>query len=174
VIDHLPFVGTVDEGSVTYRQRLFEVSMLVFWQSPLFGSFDYINNPLMEEMRQGQGIIDIVNSYLAVSLAHGVVGLVLFVGPFLTVLVACWRTHRRTGHLDPGSEAVGRAVLACMIGILVTIATVSSISVVPTIYWMVLGLGVAYARGFSAPRVVSDAATAVRGRPKRVSGHAPT
>ena len=39
IIDHLPFVGSVDGGNVTYRQRLFEVSMGVLWQNPVFGSF---------------------------------------------------------------------------------------------------------------------------------------
>ncbi len=146
IIDYLPFVGTVDEGSVHYRQRLFDVSMLVFRQNPVWGSFDYIANPLMEEMRQGQGIIDIVNSYLAIALAHGAVGLLLFAGPFLLAGAGCWSTHRQFALRDQDGDAVGRALIAALVGVLVTIATVSSISVVPTVYWLVLGMCVAYVR----------------------------
>ncbi len=148
LVDHLPFVGTVDEGSVTYRQRLLEVSLIVLWQNPMFGSFDYIVNPIMEEMRQGQGIIDIVNTYLAVALAYGLVGLCFFVAPFLYAIAACWRAHRIVAGIDAEAEQLGRAVLAAMVGILVTIATVSSITFVPTVYWLTAGVCVAYARRY--------------------------
>jgi hypothetical protein len=72
IVDHLPFIGTVDEGNVVYRQRLFELSIQVLWQNPVFGASDYILSPLLEEMRTGLGIIDIVNSYLQVALAYGI------------------------------------------------------------------------------------------------------
>jgi len=144
IIDHLPFVGTVDEGSVTYRQRLFEVSMMVLWQNPMFGAFDYILNPAMEQMRQGQGIIDIVNTYLAIALGYGLIGLSLFVFPFLYALVATYLAHRRAARLDVDADRLGRSLLAAMVGIMITIATVSSITVVPTVYWLMLGLCIAY------------------------------
>jgi len=144
IIDYLPFVGTVDEGSVTYRQRLLEVSMMVLWQNPMFGAFDYILNPAMEQMRQGQGIIDIVNTYLAIALGYGLVGLSLFVSPFLYALVATYVSHRRAALLDVDADRLGRSLLAAMVGIMITIATVSSITVVPTVYWLMLGICIAY------------------------------
>lgn len=146
IIDHLPFIGTVDEGSVTYRQRLFEVSMSVFWQNPIFGSFYYMSNPAMEEMRQGQGIIDMVNSYLAVALPYGAVGLCLFVAPFAYSGWACWRARSLHGRASAEADRLGRALLGAMAAVLLTIATVSSISVVAPIYWMLAGLCVGYAR----------------------------
>ena len=146
IVDHLPFIGSVDEGSVTYRQRLFEVSMGVFWQNPVFGSLYYILNPAMEEMRQGQGIIDMVNSYLAVALPYGVVGLSLFLGPFVYSLWACWRARAIHARANVEIDRLGRALLGAMIAVLITIATVSSISVVAPIYWMLAGLCVGYAR----------------------------
>jgi hypothetical protein len=149
VIDHLPFVGTVDEGSVTYRQQLFDVSMLVLWQNPMFGAFDYMLDPQMEQMRQGQGIIDIVNTYLAIALPYGLVGLTLFVLPFIYMLVVCFLTRRRVAKFDLQAESLGRALLGALVGILVTIATVSSICAVPTLYWMMLGMCVAYARVYA-------------------------
>lgn len=146
IVDHLPFFGTVDEGSVTYRQRLFEVSMGVFWQNPVFGSLRYLLDPSMEEMRQGQGIIDIVNTYLAIALPYGLVGLFLFIAPFVFGIAACWRARAACARNDPEQERLGRALTGALVAVLVTIATVSSISVVPLIYWMLLGLCVAYSR----------------------------
>ncbi|NJK42306.1 MAG: O-antigen ligase family protein [Aquincola sp.] len=78
IIDLLPFVGTVEAGNVTYRAQLIDRALIVFWQNPIFGSLYFISNPVLEEMRQGQGIIDIVNSYVGVALAYGGIGLLLF------------------------------------------------------------------------------------------------
>jgi O-antigen ligase len=159
VIDHLPFIGSVEEGSVTYRQRLFEVSMGVFWQNPIFGSLHYLFHPAMEEMRQGQGIIDIVNTYLAVALPYGLVGLFLFVSPFVYGIAACWR---RVAFARDDSELVrlGRALVGTVLAVLVTIATVSSISVVPLMYWILLGLCVAFARMVDSQNSVVPGASA--------------
>ncbi|MCC5869124.1 MAG: O-antigen ligase family protein [Gammaproteobacteria bacterium] len=146
VIDLLPFIGTVDPGSADYRSRLFEVSMQVFWQNPVFGDTGYLQNPIMEQMRQGQGIIDMVNTYLQIALPYGGIGLLLFLGALLLPLLATWRARRRLLHTHPEAERLGRVLLATMVGILVTIATVSSIGVIPTIYWLMAGLCVSYAR----------------------------
>jgi O-antigen ligase len=160
VIDHLPFIGTVESENITYRQRLFEVSMLVLAQNPMFGAFDYILNPEMQQLRQGQGIIDIVNTYLAVALGYGVVGLVLFVLPFLHALVGCWRKHRAVAARSADAERLGRALMGAMLGVLLTIATVSSITVVPTVYWLMLGMCVAYACRLPVPRSTAVATQA--------------
>lgn len=146
IVDYLPFVGSVDEGSVTYRQRLFEIATEVILQRPLFGAFDFMLSPAMQELKQGQGIIDIVNSYLGIGLASGLVGLSLFVGFFLFVLMSLFRALRSVGGRDRELYALGQALFAVIVGILVIIATVSSISVIPLIYWSLAGLAMAYAR----------------------------
>jgi len=151
VIDHLPFVGTVESDNVDYRQRLLEVSMVVFWESPLFGSFQYLSNPLMEQMRQGQGIIDMVNTYLQIALPYGAFGLVLFVASFMTVLIGIWRARRRIAGQDLQAEEMGRSIFAAIVGALVTIGTVSSISLIPTMYWLLLGAGAAYSNYVFSP-----------------------
>jgi len=148
VIDHLPFVGTVESGNVEYRQRLLEVSMVVFWQSPLFGTYDYLLDPLLQQMRQGQGIIDMVNTYLQIALPYGGLGLFFFVMSFLSVMWGIWRARQGVVSRDPQSERIGRALFAAIIGVLVTIATVSSISLIPTMYWLLLGAGAAFGAYF--------------------------
>ena len=143
LIDLLPFVGTVDDFNVTYRQRLFEVSMQVMWLHPVFGSFDYLSAPVMQEMVQGEGIIDMVNTYLSIALSYGLVGLGLFVAVFLA---AVFSVARGIWQHTSGSEMqdLGRALHAALVGALITIATVSSILIVPTVYWVLAGLCTGY------------------------------
>jgi O-antigen ligase len=146
VIDLLPFVGTVEPGSVEYRQRLLEVSMIVFWESPIFGLPDYLLHPAMEEMRQGQGIIDVVNTYLGIALYSGSIGLFLFIAPFLCAGFLVWRSLRKPGTQREPRQGVGRALLGALVGAAITIATVSSITVIPAFYWFLLALCVSFVR----------------------------
>ena len=146
IVDYLPFLGTIDTGNVTYRQRIVEVSMEVVAQNPLFGSYDFMQLPLMQQLRQGQGIIDIVNTYLGVALESGLAGLGLFCGFFLATAAAIFRGMRNVPDAGHELHLLGRALLATLLGILVTIYTTSSIGVVAVIYWCVAGMGVAYAR----------------------------
>ena len=149
-IAYLPFVGTVDEANVTYRKQLFEVSTRVIAQNPIFGSYSYMNTADMESMRQGQGIIDMVNSYLGVALATGLVGLTLFVGVFAAALIQTWKGIHTAGE-DSESAALGRAIFGTLIAVLFMIATMSSILTVPFVYWTLAGLGVAYSRMMRSP-----------------------
>ena len=167
VIDYLPFVGTVDAGSVDYRTRLVEVSMSVLAGSPFFGAWDYMLNPAMEEMRQGEGIIDMVNTYLGVAMSTGVIGLSLFAGVFVA---AAWATYKawRAAKADAEWERFGRCLLAALAGAAVTIATVSSINAVPTVYWLLAGVMLAYARMPALEAATSDARASKQARSSRL------
>lgn len=146
IIDYLPFVGSVDAGNVTYRQQLVNVSLEVFWKNPVFGSLFYIYDPIMEQMRQGQGIIDMVNSYLAVALPYGIIGLVLFVAPFIYASAMCAIYLRSKENKTAENELLCRVLLGSLFSAMLTIATVSSIGLVPTIYWILAGLCIGFAR----------------------------
>lgn len=146
IIDYLPFVGRVDDASITYRQRLLEISIQVIMQNPFFGAFDFMYSPAVQALKQGQGIIDIVNSYLGVGLSSGLVGLSLYAGFFIVVGVGIFRGMRNVGERNDERYLLGQVLFSTLVGILVVIFTVSSISVIPVIYWSVAGLGVAYAR----------------------------
>jgi O-antigen ligase len=156
VIELLPFFGSAD-ANVTYRQRLLTVSLDLIWDNPFFGSFDYINSAEMEEMRQGQGIIDIVNTYIAVGLGSGLVGLSLFAGFFLAVIGGLFRTIRNLRNPDDETYQLGQVLLAVLLGIIVMIGTVSSISFIPVVYWALAGVGVAYTRMVERQTVVEPA-----------------
>ncbi len=141
---YLPFVGSVSSDTVDYRVRLFEVSMEVFWDSPVFGNFKYMFDPRMEEMRQGQGIIDMVNSYLGVAMKFGMVGLVLFLLPFLVVIFMASKTAREVEPLHQSMGMTGRSLAGILVGTLLTIATASSVDFVPVLYWPLLGTAAAF------------------------------
>jgi hypothetical protein len=180
-IDLLPIVGTVEAGNVTYRTLLIDRAMIVFWQNPVFGSLQYIYNPVLEEMRQGQGIIDIVNSYIGVALPYGIVGLLLFVAPSLYALVATWTTSRKLAAVDPTSEATGRALAMSMLAIMLVIGTVSHYFHIPIVHWMVVSLSMAYAANApawhrnptaaegSGPRAAPTMRPGMAGQPMRPS-----
>lgn len=146
IIDHLPFVGTVDAGSVTYRQRLLEISIQVILQNPLFGAFDYMYSSAMQELKQGQGIIDVVNSYLGVGLSSGLIGLSLFAGFFITVAIGIFKGMKNLGDKNDERYLLGRTLLSVLLAVMVIIFTVSSVLFIPVVYWSMAGLGVAYAR----------------------------
>jgi O-antigen ligase len=146
LVDYLPFVGTVEAHNVLYRERLLEISLGVVLDHPFFGAWDFLQLPVMQQLRQGQGIIDIVNTYLGVALASGLVGLALFCGFFLVVLVQLFAAMRRAGARDGEPYALGQALSCALLGILVMIFTTSSIGLIALIYWAIAGMGVAYAR----------------------------
>jgi hypothetical protein len=66
------------QDTADYRRLLFTRGMEEFWKSPLVGdTMDHVT-ARMEDLRQGEGIIDFVNSYLYFSLAAGVIGFIIF------------------------------------------------------------------------------------------------
>lgn len=137
---------TVESGSYDYRERLLEISISVMLANPFFGAWDSVYSPAMQELKQGQGIIDIVNTYVSVALRCGLVGLFLFTGFFFQALRGVRR--RMKSISDKSSEEIdlGRGLLAALTCMLVTIFTVSSITIVPVLYYLFSGLAVAYAR----------------------------
>lgn len=159
IIDYLPFVGNVDAENVTYRQRLIDNSLIVIAQNPLFGSFDVFYRPEMEELRQGEGIIDVVNAYIGIALSYGLVGVALFVGILLSALLAVWKTMSSLPGKDDDHYRLGQTLLAALVVIFILILTVSSILVIPIVNWTVAGLGIAYARMLT---VANPAIRAVR------------
>jgi hypothetical protein len=168
IISHLPFVGDVDEGNVTYRTRLIEISIGLVAESPWFGGVDFYNAQEMQELKWGNGLIDVVNTYIGVGLVSGYVGLGLFCAFFLSVV---FRTFMHAILLaDRGSELflLGVCLTATLTGILVTIFTVSSISIISTVYWAVAGICVAYIRLPSEAKLSSQlansATVSVKGR----------
>lgn len=143
VIRLLPFVGSVETNNEDYRAQLIDVSMAIVGRNPLFGSANYRTEPELLEMIQGQGIIDVVNTYAAVALEYGLTGLAAFGMTFMLLAVGLLRLCFRS---EGDIQTLARAMLATLVAILITIGTVSSVSVIPFIYWAFAGLCMALIR----------------------------
>lgn len=144
VINLLPFIGSTEKANVDYRERLITNSLIVIERNIWFGSVDYFNTPEMQSMVQGEGIIDVVNTYIGIALDEGLIGLGLFVAFFALTLLRIYRAMRSISDRDSEEYLLGRVLLATLLAILVIIFTESSISFIPIVYWSVAGLGVAY------------------------------
>jgi hypothetical protein len=162
-IEYLPFIGSVDVGNVTYRQRLIESATSVIERNLWFGSIDYLSTPEMRKLITGQQIVDVVNTYLGIALDSGVVGLSLFVGFFTTVLVGLKSVLKSSAVSHVDFSVYARTSIATLTGILVAIGTVSSVGFTPYVYWSFAGLCVALIRIASQERAaVQRAALANR------------
>ena len=150
LIDMLPFVGSLEQGNVEYRANLLTVALPVIERNLLFGSPNFLEAPEMQVMLQGEGIIDVVNTYIGVALYSGVVGLMFFLGAFCLALLQLRAGMRIARRHDARDVVLGRALFATVASIMLMIYTVSSIFAVPVVYWPVIGLCVAYAGAMKA------------------------
>ena len=70
-------------GTSDYRRQLFQRGMEEFRHSPIVGFSVPELNVRMNDLRQGEGIIDFVNAYVWIMLISGGVGFIIFTGTFL-------------------------------------------------------------------------------------------
>ena len=166
IIERLPFIGTLDEGTVTYRQQLAATSWVLIQQNPWFGTPGYL--AYLEDLRQGQGIIDLVNAYAGIALAYGLVALAAFLGVFALIVVRCVRSARSLARVDPDLSLIGASLVACIVGALFMIATVNLYLSVAYLTWSMAGLGVAYV-GLARKRVLE-----LSGRPVAIGAATPS
>jgi len=146
LIDLLPFIGSIRSDTVDYRSQLFDMSMIVIQRNPLLGSINFMETAEMISMTQGQGIIDIVNTYLRITLTYGYAGLSLFLSIFIVLLIHIHKTIRRAKKEDPDTANMGRMLFSVLCAIMLIIYTVSSIDYIPHYYWLIFALSSAYIR----------------------------
>lgn len=146
--DLLPGVGDDKEGNISYRQELLSTSIEVINESPLTGSTAYLQHPKMLLLIQGEGIVDIVNTYIQIGLEYGYIGMLLFISIFLGITYRVLKVtmlFRRKGQRD--YELIGMSLVTSYASVLFIIGTVSSLNgSVAILYWSLAGLGVAYIR----------------------------
>lgn len=167
-IDYLPFIGTVEAENIEYRSRLLETSKIVIQQNLFFGDINFLDNPILETMRQGQGIIDITNTYLQYALAYGVIGLGLFLLIFVSSAISVLRLANENTQLTGGDLTI-RSLVSILTGIAVIIVTVSSIFTVAPLYWIVIALLTASSRILSAASATQRGPALKQRRPTGVA-----
>ncbi len=144
IVDHLPFVGTIDAGNVSYRQAVNDRSWLIIQMNPFFGSPFF--SQYMGDLRTGLGIVDLLNVYLSIGMAYGLITLATFVLFFATsiqrALILVWR-YKKTDH---DSAMLGAALVGALSGTLIIIYTASNYLSIPYIYTGIAALLVAFSR----------------------------
>jgi len=134
----------VDAYNVAYRERLAEVSWQLIQENPFFGDPLFLSR--MESLRQGQGIIDLVNGYAAIALPHGLVGLGLLLGFFCVGMGSALRVCRKSAAVDPDLSRLGANLAACMVATLAMMAMGGFGTGVEKTFYLLAGL----AAGLSA------------------------
>lgn len=134
-----------DSGNVDYRQHLLEVGVSEIMKYPFFGRLDFRDAAAFKTLIQGEGIVDIVNTYLQIALAYGVIALGFFVYVLIVWPISIYRKAARSKDLQ--RQKIARAYLCFMLCIAISIFTVSSFNVgsvfFPLImFWVGVGHGV--------------------------------
>jgi O-antigen ligase len=143
--NYLPWIGTIEQETISYRSILLDRAIILFMKNPLFGARNFLaDSSELEELAIGSGFIDIVNTYIRIALTYGLAGLVLFVGCFVSVIAGIIKTMRGFHNKDEEGYRLGQVLLSVLLSIAFMISTVSSISVIPWIYWSVIGMGGGY------------------------------
>jgi hypothetical protein len=116
------------QGTVDYRQRLLERGIEEFWKHPWLG--DSINNVLgrMQDLIQGEGIVDLVNGYLHVALISGAVGLaVLLITVIVFLALLVQQGARKRQKTSPFIQDALAWSFASVFAILIMLTTMSII-----------------------------------------------
>lgn len=138
-LDPMQYFMSVDQyGTFEYRVRVFEISMQAISYQPFFGSPNF--HPILEQLRNYDGIIDIVNTYVQIPIRYGVVGLIFFAGAGIAAARSLLRSADVMAEVgDESAEFTYRALAAFSIGLLVAIATVSLLGILVHYYWVLVG-----------------------------------
>ncbi len=144
LMNSLSVTGGQPDATFLYRQRLLDRSLELIEAHPVFG--DQLAMQEMEDLRQGQGIIDIVNTYIGVALFSGLVGLTFFLGFIFSASIGVLRAAKATISTDPEWGELGFNILACIVGMLFMIADCSLILGVEKTFYVLIALATAYKR----------------------------
>lgn len=150
-------------GTVNYRAELIRTSMAQISERPLFGTSDIFSLPSFQHLRQGEGIIDLVNAYIQIVLFYGLVGLSSLLGAHALGALAGLKELKMMPDRRMGTpaEVEQRRMLAFLLafqgGYLVLIATISYVAQVPHYGYLILAILVAQVRILKTQRLASVA-----------------
>ena len=125
--------------NIRYRQELLTTSLALLEQSPWWGVPNFI--AYLQDLKQGEGIVDLVNTYLIVALNVGSVGLFVYLLPFVVTLWHLARRHFK-GAVDGGGE--GPIWMGIIVAMLAVIFTVSTVSIIQPVLLLTLSLAIAH------------------------------
>lgn len=145
VSESIGLSGDSSESS-DYRRRLLDRGVEVIMARPITGHSLTELQVTLNDMRQGEGIIDYVNAYIWIALIMGVGGLLLFVAPFLYYLKEIWRLRWRARKDVPTREAA--TFLLAGLVMMMEMLFFNSFGTRPAVFVFILfGLATAFLRG---------------------------
>ena len=132
-----------DLNSINYRRQLLDTALALLKQSPWLGVPDYASQ--MQDLKQGEGIIDLVNSYIAIALDTGVIGLTIYMVPYVAVFrrLAMVPGISLRQSEDGGAGWFAATFLALVIAFLLTIFTTSTFGTIQFLLVLLLALPIA-------------------------------
>ncbi|HXI87545.1 MAG TPA: O-antigen ligase family protein, partial [Parvularculaceae bacterium] len=126
---HADFSSIDKFGTFEYRQQLLRTSIIQIKEHPLFGDPNFRQSANFANLVQGQGIVDIVNHYIQIALAHGLIALGIYVGAFAATAFGLFSLRKQIRQNDDRVLERQRAVfVAALAGYLLMIATTSAVS----------------------------------------------
>lgn len=148
--------GSAD--TTDYREQLLSRGLEELRDSPLIG-FSYPELLIrLDDMRQGEGIVDFVNTHLFIALLSGLLGLVIFNGTFLSYIAHVWRARRRSRREGDASMRASAFVFAALVTPLQMLAFTSLGGRVQVFMFVFFALAAVVARaGKPAAAALSDA-----------------
>ncbi|MGH7234634.1 MAG: O-antigen ligase family protein, partial [Candidatus Saccharimonadales bacterium] len=139
----IPFMGgEVGAYNITYRERLLSRSVEMVRGHPWFGNQNAYSE--LQDLRQGVGVIDFVNTYADVAVFYGLVGLALFVSFILVGLFKVCLVSK-LAIWDTSVATLSASIGACIIGTLLMIYTSSFIFGFAIMFYVLGGLSSACA-----------------------------
>ncbi len=146
VISFLPFVGSVDTGNVDYRGLLFEQSLFIIEEFPIFGMYEPRFHEAMEPLYQGEGIVDFVNVYISIAAHSGLVGLFLYLT--FTFIVLFSLAKELLAHKDKRSleYKCGVSLIGALLGLMLVMVLVSNTYTLTTIFLTLCGIIISYVK----------------------------
>jgi O-Antigen ligase len=143
-------------GTFEYRSDLLKAAIPVIMDHPVMGWGSLSNvfaSGKLEHMRQGQGIIDIVNSFIGEALTNGISGLFLFVS---VIASSIWCTLRRYHQSAVATRTMTDQWLPAFLVSLalctvVYLGTISMVGHIPVYFWLLIALCSAYSSMNSVP-----------------------
>lgn len=128
-------------GTFEYRARLAEVALEVIPENLYWGTRTYRDNPKMQELVQGQGIIDMVNGYINITIEYGLVAMILFILLMLRALVVGGRWVSLGDEFEsPQHKFLGVAVITILLSMALQFAFTSFVGFVFVYLWLVFAL----------------------------------
>lgn len=140
----LSFGGSEAAGTIEYRMRILETAIALMQRDPLLGNVLVVQD--LEHLRQGQGIIDLVNTYVVYGLSYGAIGLGLFVLYLGFGLAAALRAFVRARRAKSDLFQPAAALVLALTASMIIIATVSDIDSIPLLNTVLVALSLAVVR----------------------------